>query len=176
MKRRKMLSKKERIMELRRRRIMLNMEIENAENTIEVVYDGDIEELRTSSEDSGYDLRYKGKEPIEIKSLETVKLPTGLRLEMFPVEPKVFMEAQVRPRSGMSAKGLCVHLGTIDWGYRGEVQVIATNVSPNTIIIEPGMRIAQLVFALVRKPRLKKVEEITNTERGDKGLGSTGVK
>lgn len=100
-----------------------------------------------------------------------VKLSTGVHLEI-----PSGMEAQIRPRSGWAMRGLWVHLATVDSDYRGECWVIAANLSPKPIAITAGDRIAQLVFARVEHPELQVVEvgELTATERGVCGLGSTG--
>ena len=99
---------------------------------------------------------------------------TGLRLEVPPG-----YEAQVRPRSGLAAKyGVTVlnTPGTIDSDYRGEVKVILYKHSTGTLVLQPGDRIAQLVFAPVTQVTLQAVKELGETERGTGGLGSTGNK
>lgn len=105
-----------------------------------------------------------------------VKLPTGIRIAV----PEGY-EAQIRPRSGLSAKGLIVtnSPGTIDSDYRGEVKVLLTMMQPNPITIMPGDSIAQLVFTPVYKPEFQmcsetEFDELT-TERGASGFGSTGA-
>jgi dUTP pyrophosphatase len=99
-------------------------------------------------------------------------IPTGLRLEI----PTGF-EAQVRPRSGLALKcGLTVlnAPGTIDADYRGDVGVILINLSTEEQQIEPGDRIAQLVFAPVTQARWEEVTELDSSDRGTGGFGSTG--
>lgn len=99
-------------------------------------------------------------------------VPTGLKLDI----PGGF-EAQVRPRSGLAAKhGITVlnSPGTIDADYRGEIKVILLNTDDEDFIIKKGDRIAQLVFAQVFHAILKKEENLTSTDRGDGGFGSTG--
>ena len=99
-------------------------------------------------------------------------VPTGLKLDI----PTGF-EAQVRPRSGLAAKhGITVlnSPGTIDCDFRGEVKVILLNTSDEDFIIKKGDRIAQLVFAQVFRAIFKNDENLTSTERGDGGFGSTG--
>jgi dUTP pyrophosphatase len=86
---------------------------------------------------------------------------------------------QVRPRSGLAAKhGVTVlnSPGTIDSDYRGEVSVILINHGQNDFIVERGMRIAQLIIATVAQARLRPVEKLDETVRGDGGFGSTGTK
>jgi dUTP pyrophosphatase len=92
--------------------------------------------------------------------------------------PKGF-EAQIRPRSGLAAKhGITVlnSPGTIDSDYRGELKVILINHGKDLFKIVPGHRIAQMVIARVEQPIVREVEELDDTERGEGGLGSTGMK
>ena len=108
---------------------------------------------------------------------------TGLAVEI----PEGF-ELQVRPRSGLARRGVTVvnSPGTIDSGFRGEICVILTSVrTPEDLLeeglaptcpIEPGDRIAQLVLAKVERLPVVEVQELSETERGQSGFGSTGVK
>lgn len=99
---------------------------------------------------------------------------TGLYLEI----PRGY-EAQVRPRSGLALKHGVTVLnapGTIDSDYRGEVRVILANLGENDFTIEPGERIAQIIFAAVTQARLETSAELGGTERGAGGFGSTGRK
>lgn len=125
--------------------------------------------------DSGFDLRAFIEEPLTLKPLERKLIPTGLKFELSPNT-----ELQVRPRSGMALKhGISVlnTPGTVDEGYRGDVGIIAVNLSNEDYTIEPGERIAQAVIMNVvghRLSNLEKVENLTETERGDTGYGSSG--
>ncbi len=122
---------------------------------------------------SGADLVAEIDTPVQLKSLERVMIPTGLYLEI----PSGY-EAQVRPRSGLAAKrGLTVlnSPGTIDSDYRGEIKVILVNLSPETVEIVPGERIAQIVFAPVIQAVFYESPELSRTERGHGGFGSTGT-
>jgi dUTP pyrophosphatase len=86
-------------------------------------------------------------------------------------------EGQVRPRSGLALKrGLTVlnAPGTIDADYRGDVGVILVNLSTETQTIDPGERVAQLVFAPVTRCEWQAVDELGDTQRGEGGFGSTG--
>jgi dUTP pyrophosphatase len=123
---------------------------------------------------AGMDVRANIDESIVLKPLERVLVKTGLFLEL----PQGY-ECQVRPRSGLALKkGITVlnSPGTIDADYRGEVGVILINLSTETFVIEDGERIAQLVFAKHKQAKFKVVESLSETERGDGGFGSTGVK
>lgn len=87
-------------------------------------------------------------------------------------------EIQIRPRSGIGAKtNMIAHFGTIDSDYRGNIGIIINNPSSNSYIIFPNERLAQGVFAKVEQCEFKKVksiEELTKTDRGNGGFGSTG--
>jgi dUTP pyrophosphatase len=86
-------------------------------------------------------------------------------------------EAQVRPRSGLASKhGISMPNtpGTIDADYRGEVKVPLINLGQHPFVIEPNMRIAQMVIAPVARCDVDVVEELDETVRGGGGFGSTG--
>jgi len=101
-----------------------------------------------------------------------VLIPTGVRLEL----PEGVM-AVVHPRSGMAYRcGLVAVTGIIDTGYRGEIMVNMLNLGERVQYIEPGDRIAQLVFQPVIYAQFEQVDELSETERGDGGFGHTGVK
>lgn len=122
---------------------------------------------------SGADLFAHLEAPIELKSLERALIPTGVFLEI----PEGY-EAQVRPRSGLAIRqGLSIvnTPGTIDADYRGEIKVIAINLSSDPIIISPNDRIAQLVIAPVVQAQWLETEALSSTKRGEGGFGSTGV-
>lgn len=105
---------------------------------------------------------------------EAVLVRTGIAIALPPNT-----EAQVRPRSGLAAKSCVTVLntpGTIDEGYRGEIKVIMINHGKTPFIIEPKMRIAQMVICPVLHPEIVPVDELGETARGAGGFGSTGVK
>jgi dUTP pyrophosphatase len=121
---------------------------------------------------SGMDIRAFLPGPMELQPLQRVLVPTGLFLEL----PEGY-EAQIRPRSGLAIKqGItCLNTpGTIDADYRGEIKVILINLSNETVTIQNGDRIAQMVFQKVEKVRLQQAVTITETERGAGGFGHTG--
>lgn len=123
---------------------------------------------------AGMDLRAAIDSPITLKSLQRAVVPTGLFLEI----PAGY-EVQIRPRSGLAAKkGITVlnAPGTIDADYRGEVCVILVNLSSEDFIVERSERIAQMVLCKVEKMSLEPVTELSSTERGQGGFGSTGRK
>lgn len=125
-----------------------------------------------TAESAGMDLSSAEQKAITLKPLERKLIKTGLFIEL----PKGF-EAQVRPRSGMAFKhGISVlnSPGTIDSDYRGEIGVIAVNLSNEEYTIEKGERIAQLVIAKHERAEWVAVETLEETERGAGGFGSTG--
>ena len=100
---------------------------------------------------------------------ETVIIKTGIAVEI----PEGF-EGIVRGRSGLATQGINVHIGTIDATYRGDVGVIVTNNSLQLFGIHKGNRIAQFTVKPVYPVHLIEVEELSETERGEQGYGSSG--
>ncbi|HNW34793.1 MAG TPA: dUTP diphosphatase [Candidatus Ozemobacteraceae bacterium] len=120
---------------------------------------------------AGYDVC--AREALSLAPGAFGRIGTGLKLEI----PHGY-EAQVRPRSGLAAKHGVTVLnapGTIDSDYRGEVCVILINHGSRPFCIEPGMRIAQLVFAPVTQVGFERTEDVAVTQRGAGGFGSTGI-
>ena len=110
----------------------------------------------------------------EIEPDNIAVVPTGL----LPEIPKGY-EIQIRPRSGLAAKYEITVLntpGTIDSDYRGEIKVILINMGKNKFVINKGDRIAQIVVAPVIHTQFINKVELSETERGTDGFGSTGVK
>jgi len=108
----------------------------------------------------------------EIKPGERYAVPTGIAVEI-----PVGYEGQVRPRSGLAIKeGITVlnTPGTIDSGYRGEVKTIMINHGDTPFQIAKGMRISQLAIRPVPKVEFIETNELSDTERGEDGFGSTG--
>jgi len=123
---------------------------------------------------AGMDLRANISESIILKPLGRSIVSTGLFIEL-----PVGIEAQVRPRSGLAAKkGITVlnAPGTIDADYRGEIGVILVNLSNEAFTINNGERIAQLVIAKHERAEWEAVKVLSETDRGEGGFGSTGVK
>lgn len=149
---------------------------------------------RAKPGDSGLDLRlYVARtgaaREIGILPGETVRVRTGIAIELPQAElvyagggiwdfsNVVGFEAQVRGRSGLTSKGIiaCGGIGTVDNGYRGEIGVTLYNSSPGVVFFNHGDRIAQLVVVPVVYPDVEEVTELSETERGTGGFGSTGV-
>jgi len=121
---------------------------------------------------AGLDLRANITEPIVLGPLQRKLIPTGLFIEL----PDGY-EAQVRPRSGLALKhGITVlnAPGTIDADYRGEVGVLLVNLSDTNFKIENGERIAQLVVANFAQIEWLESNQLSQSERGTGGFGSTG--
>jgi dUTP diphosphatase len=119
--------------------------------------------------DSGYDL--KTTRPFKLLPQQVKLIPTSLFLEL-----DKNIEAQVRPKSSISAKGILVHFGTVDSDYRGEVQVVMQNLNDYGVEFERGQKIAQIVFSKKTDVELEQTEDIeNNTQRGSGGFGSTGA-
>jgi len=128
-----------------------------------------------SEQAAGMDLRAALAEGEEVTLAPGARamVPTGLAIAL----PSGF-EAQVRPRSGLAAKqGVTVlnSPGTVDADYRGEVKVILINHGDEPVVIDRGMRIAQMLFAPVTRGVFAAVESLDETERGAGGFGSTGT-
>jgi dUTP pyrophosphatase len=123
---------------------------------------------------AGMDLRANLSQPIVLKPLQRVLVPTGLFIEL-----PVGYEAQIRPRSGLALKkGITVlnSPGTIDADYRGEIGIILINLSAEDFVIEHGERICQMVVARHEHIGWELVEILQETERGEGGFGHTGKK
>jgi dUTP pyrophosphatase len=133
---------------------------------------GALEPKYMSAGAAGMDLASAASEPIAIPAGGRAAVPTGLA---FAIPPGY--EGQVRPRSGLARKfgiSLPNAPGTIDSDYRGEVLVLLINLGPETFVVNPGDRIAQLVIAPVAIAELEEAESLDGTVRGDGGFGHTG--
>jgi len=147
------------------------------ENFYTLVYEKNSKDIkdpnRAHSCDSGMDIF--SPETFKLSSLERKTINTGIKFNI-PQHKEFTIELQVRPKSGMSAKGLEVSLGTIDNQYTGNVHVTIVNFSNVDVLIERGQKIAQIVMApVITNFHLfaGKVEE--SPTRGSGGLGSTGA-
>lgn len=121
---------------------------------------------------AGVDLHAVLDEPLPLPVGQRTLVPTGLAMEL----PDGF-EGQVRPRSGLALKkgiALVNSPGTIDADYRGEVGIIMINHGQETVVIEPGERIAQLIIAPVTRVEFTEVVDLEETDRGAGGFGHTG--
>jgi dUTP pyrophosphatase len=125
---------------------------------------------RAYSDDAGMDLT--ACERVELPPGERALVPTGVAVAI----PEGYA-GYVQPRSGLAARhGISIvnTPGLVDSGYRGEVLVNLVNTDPReTFVVEPGMRIAQLVILRIPEVEIVEVEELPTSERGVKGFGST---
>lgn len=115
--------------------------------------------------------RLEGKDFTVIFPNERELIPLGFALEL----PEGY-EAVIRPRSGMMSKGIDEAIGTIDSDYRGEVRACIINNTTQRIKIYNGDRICQMKIQESQQFNFKVVDELSETERGDGGFGSTGVR
>ena len=121
---------------------------------------------------AGMDLHACLDAPKVLEPMERAIIATGIAVAV-----PVGYEAQVRARSGLSIKhGVTVvnGVGTVDSDYRGEVGVLVVNLGKDPFIVEPGMRIAQMVIARHERASWQLVEALAVTDRGTAGYGSTG--
>ncbi len=124
---------------------------------------------------AGLDLRAAVIDKIHLRPNETLLIPTGLSIF---IEDKNYA-ATLLPRSGLGHKNGIVLgnlVGLIDSDYQGELMISCWNRGKESYFIEPMERIAQMVFIRVEHPEFEIVEEFQNTDRGDKGFGSSGTK
>ncbi|GIT50671.1 MAG: dUTP diphosphatase [Gemmatimonadetes bacterium] len=126
---------------------------------------------RATPQAAGYDIRSAIE--VVLNPGEIRLISTGLIMEL----PEG-MECQVRPRSGLALKyGITLpnSPGTIDPDYRGEVKIIIQNLGSEQVTLIRGERVAQLVFSLFESPEVSEVKELSSTDRGEDGFGSTGT-
>lgn len=122
---------------------------------------------------AGHDLRACIEEDLIIPAGEGVRLPTGIAIEMESAE----YVAIIASRSSMAYKyGISMGngIGVIDSDYRGEISVFLRNNSDVDFVVHPGDRVAQLLLMPVALPEIIEADELSDTERGAGGFGSTG--
>ena len=122
---------------------------------------------------AGLDLRVCINEPLHIEPQQTVLLPTGLSI--YIADPK--LAAVILPRSGLGHKhGIVLGnlVGLIDSDYQGELKISCWNRSAEPFTVNPGERIAQLVFLPIIQAAFEVVDEFMQTKRGEEGFGSSG--
>ena len=115
----------------------------------------------------------RAAEACTLEPMERRAVPTGLRVAI-----PMGWEGQIRPRSGLALRqGLSIPNapGTIDSDYRGELKVLLINLGPESIEIERGMRIAQMLLTPAPQATIELTTDLDDTERGDSGFGSTGT-
>ena len=127
-----------------------------------------------TSGSSGMDVAAYTEQAIIINPGEKALIPTGFSLCV----PQGY-EVQIRPRSGLAAKKGVTVLntpGTIDSDYRGEIKVILINLGKEVFSVKSGERIAQMVVCPIKQVIVEEVDELSETNRGAGGFGSTGTK
>ncbi len=123
-------------------------------------------------EDLGYDVF--ALEDVQLDPRETVRVRTGIAVEARHPETDAPLGLLVRDRSSMAARGLATTGGVIDAGYRGEVLILMTNVSAQTIELKAGEKIAQMIPVPVLTGQVEQVENLEDSARAAKGFGSSG--
>jgi len=121
---------------------------------------------------AGMDVHAFLSENVTIAPGKIAMIPTGFAIAV----PEGY-EAQLRPRSGLACKfGVTLPncTGTIDADYRGEVKVALINLGQEPFVVEPGMRVAQMIIKEVPKCVWQEVDELSDTVRGQGGFGHTG--
>lgn len=132
----------------------------------------DLMPAKAHSDDAAYDMR--SRVDMLLEPQRSTLVPTGVFIEL-----PVGYEAQIRPRSGLALKKnlmLTNSPGTIDAGYRGEIGVIMFNAGKENFSISRGDRIAQMVICKLPEVELISCEALSESQRGEGGFGSTGVK
>jgi dUTP pyrophosphatase len=140
---------------------------------VNVIYSGKhaLPQFETA-QSAGMDLRANIDAPVVLQPGDRALIPTGIAMAL----PDGF-EAQIRPRSGLAYKhGVTVlnSPGTIDADYRGDVGVLLINHGKEPFTVEDGMRVAQMVVAKYSQFEWNEVEDLSSTDRGAGGFGSTG--
>lgn len=139
---------------------------------IQILKDGAVVPEYKTSGSAGMDLSVCLSENLILPKGEVIFVPTGLAMAI----PEGY-EGQIRPRSGFSTKNRILmpnSPGTIDSDYRGEILIPLLNLSGADFVLEPGTRVAQIVFQAVAQLPVQVVTELSATERGTGGFGSTG--
>ena len=124
--------------------------------------------IRKTDGAAGYDL----------SSIEDVDIPANSRKLVdiglsFTVPENTY--GQIAPRSGLAVKGIDIGAGVIDHDYTGPVKVLMINTSDTVFTVEKGSRIAQLIIKKIETPEINIVDDLSVTDRGNGGFGSTGV-
>ena len=125
-----------------------------------------------TAQSAGMDLRANIDAPVVLQPGDRTLIPTGIKMAL----PDGY-EAQIRPRSGLAYKhGITVlnSPGTIDADYRGDVGVLLINHGHEPFTVEDGMRVAQMVVAQYSQFQWEPVADLSTTDRGEGGFGSTG--
>jgi dUTP pyrophosphatase len=129
-------------------------------------------EVAHPGEDLGYDIF--ALESVELWARAIVRVKTGIAVEVRHPETGAGLGLLVRDRSSMASKGIAVTGGVIDAGYRGEIQILLTNLTDQAIQIKAGDKIAQMIPVPVLTGKVTVVETLGDSHRAEKGFGSSG--
>jgi dUTP diphosphatase len=129
-------------------------------------------EVAHPGEDLGYDLF--ALEAVELWARAAVRVRTGIAVEARHPETGTGLGLLVRDRSSMAARGVAVTGGVIDAGYRGEIQILLTNLTGEAIRLEAGDKIAQMIPVPVLTGQVSVVADLADSNRAEKGFGSSG--
>jgi dUTP pyrophosphatase len=131
-----------------------------------------VPEVAHPGEDLGYDVF--ALEAVKLAPRATVRVRTGIAVEARHPETGVSLGLLVRDRSSMASRGIATTGGVIDAGYRGEIQILMTNLGDGAVELKAGEKIAQVVPVPVLTGRVEQVETLENSARAAKGFGSSG--
>ena len=131
-----------------------------------------VPEVAHPGEDLGYDIF--ALEAVELWARASLRVRTGIAVEARHPETGVGLGLLVRDRSSMAARGVAVTGGVIDAGYRGEIQILLTNLTDEAIRLDAGDKIAQMIPVPVLTGAVERVEELGDSSRAEKGFGSSG--
>jgi dUTP pyrophosphatase len=121
--------------------------------------------------DSGLDLFSDESIVIPAFGSHPVLISTGIAIAL-----EQGYEGQIRPKSGLSSKGIMAAFGSVDNSYIGELKVVVYNFTDQLYTVDHGQKIAQLVITPVFCPAVKEIQSLSETDRGSNGFGSTGLK
>jgi dUTP pyrophosphatase len=124
---------------------------------------------RKHEDDAGADLRARINGTFALSPGEIFKIPTGVAIEI----PNGYV-GMIQPRSGASSEGKVAITGTIDSSFRGEMSINIINLARYQVTIQPGERLAQIIIIPCLVTEFEQVEELSESERGENGFGSTG--
>ncbi|MFC5864343.1 dUTP diphosphatase [Acidicapsa dinghuensis] len=129
-------------------------------------------EVAHPGEDLGYDIF--ALESVELWARASVRVKTGIAVEARHPETGAALGLLVRDRSSMASRGIAVTGGVIDAGYRGEIQILLTNLTDEAVRLNAGDKIAQMIPVPVLTGTVSVVESLADSTRAEKGFGSSG--
>ncbi len=129
-------------------------------------------EVAHPGEDLGYDVF--ALVAVELWARQSARIRTGIAVEARHPETGAGLGLLVRDRSSMAARGIAVTGGVIDAGYRGEIQILLTNLTDAAVAIAAGDKIAQMIPIPVLTGPVSQVETLGDSVRAEKGFGSSG--